>query len=187
MWKNISLVLAGLLCGVGLSLGTGNSESVGTIGERMEIPFTPSMGFGYDSVEQDFSPAIQPGVEHPAPISPKMPDMALSQKELLRPVGQREEYVPLVLAHYRIETKHFSVDSGKSGTDTASCPKGFDVLGGGAKGNFFTPGGHYQIRASYPSSPNNIAGWTVTIGNFQPITAPVSVYAICAKQIKLNS
>jgi hypothetical protein len=82
-------------------------------------------------------------------------------------------------AGYTIVTQHVDITDGTQGTDTASCPAGTVIWGGGAAFN----GGSSAINlgSSYPSDGDT--AWTATF-NDGAFDSGFTVYAICADKPK---
>jgi hypothetical protein len=115
---------------------------------------------------------------------------ASGQESNLEVIGKFAEVLkdhPILLGNYQMVSKKFWVEPQKGGGDTAWCPQGYVVLGGGWSPQGGSTSGYWRVRASSPHIVGIQNGWFVSIANFHSSKKPVSVEAICAKQIILKS
>jgi hypothetical protein len=83
---------------------------------------------------------------------------------------------------YEVVTINVSVAAGSFVRDTANCPKGKEVLGGGAQvAGEGTDDFDTVIQESAPGiTGNNINVWLVSIQNDDTANHDVNIYAVCA-------
>jgi hypothetical protein len=69
-----------------------------------------------------------------------------------------------------------SVASGTTGTATASCPSGSEVIGGG----FIIVHGNDDLVDAYGSAPlTDLSGWRTIVDNNSSADADIEAYAVC--------